>query len=147
MKNMKFIIRNAEEKDLTSVMKLFEKKEDIPVSPPGKEKKKLFADMLKETSRYILVGKKNGIICAFLSMKIEPEFKTFFRLCAYVTDIKTDSEHAEILTAILSRATAIAMENGCNKIVLSDESVNARSNAVYSICNFRESNTTYFKKL
>lgn len=147
MNNMRFIIRKAEEKDLPCILQLFEKKNDFSVSSPGKEKKLIFANMLKDNAKHILVGEKNGVITAFISMKIEAAFENFLGLTAYITDIKTDMCHAEILTAILSRATAIAMENGCRSIVLCDNFVNAESNAVYSICNFRQSNTVYFKNL
>lgn len=144
---MKFIIRKAEEKDLNSIIELFRKKDEFPMSAPGKEKKNIFSEMLKEESRYILVGEKNGVITAFVSMKTEARFKNHFKLSAFITDIKTDLCHAEILTAILSRATAIAMEKGCSEIILHDDCVNSESNAVYTICNFRQSNTVYRKKL
>ena len=144
---MKFIIRKAEEKDLASVLELFESKSDYPMSPPGKEKRKIFCHMLSDTSRYLFVGEKNGIICAFVSMKIEPQFDSGFRLSAFITDIKSQSNVAEILTAVLSRATAVAMENGCNKIIISDKNVTALSHSVYSICGFGRSNTFYTKNL
>lgn len=144
---MKFIIRKAEEKDLPYILQLFEKKNDFPASLPGKEKKLIYSEMLKDTSRHILVGEKNGVITAFISMKIEAVFKNTLGLTAFITDIRTDMCHAEILTAILSRATAIAMENSCRSIILCDDFVNPESNSVYSICNFKQSNTVYFKNL
>ncbi|MBE6782928.1 MAG: hypothetical protein E7536_02830 [Ruminococcaceae bacterium] len=144
---MKFIIRKAEEKDLASVLKLFENKADYPMAPPGKEKRKIFSDMLADTSRYLFVGERNGVICAFVSMKTEHQFDSFFKLSAYITDIKADCNDAEILTAVLSRATAVAMENGCNKIILSDKNITALSNSVYSICGFGACDDFYIKNL
>lgn len=147
MKNMKFIIRKAEEKDLTAILKLFENKTDYPMAPPGKEKRKIFSDMLSDSSRYLFTGERNGVICAFVSMKIEHKFDSFFRLSAFITDIRADCNDAEILTAVLSRATAVAMENGCDKIILADKSVTALSHSVYSICGFSASNNFYIKFL
>ena len=144
---MKFIIRKAEEKDLNSIAELYRKKDDFPMSPPGKEKRNIFSEMLRDESKHILVGEKNGIITAFISMRIESRLENHFKLSAFITDIKTDFHHAEILTAILSRATAIAMEKGCSEIILFDNCIKPEFNSVYSICNFRQNNTVYHKKL
>ena len=144
---MKFIIRNALEKDLPSILKLFEKKGEYPLSSPGKEKRELFTAMLSDTSRYIFVGEKNDTVSAFVSMRIEPRFENLLKFSALITDIKADGDSANILTAVLSRATAVAMENGCSEVIISDKNVNAQSRSVYSICGFCESNTFFTKRL
>lgn len=144
---MKFIIRNALEKDLASILKLFEKKGEYHLSAPGKEKRELFSSMLSDNSRYIFVGEKNDTVTAFVSMKIEPRFENLFKFSAFITDIKADGDSANILTAVLSRATAVAMENDCHEIIISDKNVTSQSRSVYSICGFSESNTFFIKKL
>ncbi len=144
---MKFIIRNALEKDLPSILKLFEKKGEYPLSSPGKEKRELFSAMLSNSSRYIFVGEKNDTVSAFVSMRIEPRFENLLKFSAFITDIKADGDSANILTAVLSRATAVAMENGCSEVIISDKNVNPQSRSVYSICGFCESNTFFTKRL
>ncbi len=147
MNTMKFIIRNAVQNDLPSIMKLFEKKGEYPLSSPGKEMRELFSAMLSDTSRYIFVGEKNDIISAFISMRIEPRFENLFKFSAFITDIRADGDSANILTAVLSRATAVAMENSCSEIIISDKNVTSQSQAVYSICGFCGNNTFFTKKL
>lgn len=147
MVNVKFIIRKAEEKDLDAIVKLYEKKDDFPYSPFGKEKRNIFSLLLSDKTRYILIGEKNNKICAFVSMKIEHRFENQLKLSAFINDIKTSVDEAEILCAILSRTVAIAMENECTEIFLTDKNINAQSFSVYSICGFKESNTTFIKKL
>ena len=80
---MKFIIRNALEKDLPSILKLFEKKGEYPLSSPGKAKRELFSAMLSNSSRYIFVGEKNDTVSAFVSMRIEPRFENLLKFSAF----------------------------------------------------------------
>lgn len=144
---MKFIIRKAEVKDLDSIVKLFEKKEDIPRSSFGKEKREVFKSMLEDNSRYIFIGERNENISAFISIKIENRFENFFKPSAYVFDIKAENSDGEILNAVLNRAIAVAMENGCTEILLKDKNLNAKTNAVYTINGFKNSDTFFIKEI
>ncbi len=144
---MKFIVREAEQKDLNSITALFEKKGDYPVSPFGREKKEIFSTMLENRTRHVLVGEKNDKICAVLSMKIENTFQNSFDPSAIIFDIKSSEENSEILCAVLSRAVATAMENSCREIILLDKNSSVQTNSVYSICGFKQSLTHYIKKL
>lgn len=147
MITMKFIVRKAEEKDLSLIENLYEEKRDFPYSPFGREKRDFFRQMLADSQWHIFVGERNGIVSAFLSMRIERRFENFMKPSALISDIKASDNDAEILCAILSRAIAVGMENECCEMLLSDKNVSAETNSVYSICGFRESNTLYLKKL
>ncbi len=144
---MKFIIRKAEANDLDAIVKLFEKKDDFPYSPLGREKRNIFSLLLSDETRYILVGEKNNKICSFVSMKIEHRFENQLKHSAFINDIRVADNEAEILCAIISRAVAIAMENECTEIFLTDKNIKSQNFSVYSICGFKESNTTFMKKL
>jgi len=144
---MKFIVRKAEEKDLSLIESLYEEKRDYPHSPFGREKREAFRQMLSDSQWHIFVGERNGIISAFLSMRIEQRFENFMKPSALISDIKATDNDAEILCAILSRAIAVAMENECCEISLCDKNVRAQTNSIYSICGFKESNTFYLKKI
>lgn len=144
---MKFIVRKAEEKDLNAIENLYEEKRDYPYSTFGREKREAFRQMLSDPQWHILTGERNGVVSAFLSMRIERRFENFMKPSAIISDIKSHNNDAEILCAILSRAIAVAMENECCEIGLWDKNVRAQTNSVYSICGFRESNTFYLKKI
>lgn len=144
---MKFIVRKAEEKDLSLIESLYEEKREYPHSTFGREKRDAFRQMLSDSQCHIFAGERNGIVSAFLSMRIERRFENFMKPSAIISDIKVSDNDAEILCAILSRAIAVAMENECCEITLYDKKVKAEANSVYSICGFRESNTFYSKKL
>ncbi len=144
---MKFIVRKAEEKDLSSVEGLYNEKRDYPYSPFGREKREAFREMIEDKNCFLFVGERNEIPAAFLSMRIEHRFENSMKASAIITDVKTAGKDSEILCAIISRAVATAMENDCCEITLYDKSVIAESSSVYSICGFRESNTFYAKKL
>ncbi len=144
---MKFVIRKAEEKDLNIITALYEKRGEYPLSPFGREKKEIFSSMLHDSSRCILVGEKDGKIAVFLSMKIENRLENFLLPSAVILDIKIKSHESEILCAVISRAVAVAMENGCREITLFDKNVSPETHSVYSICGFRESTENYIKKI
>lgn len=147
MVTMKFIVRKAEEKDLSAVEKLYEEKRDYPYSPFGREKRDAFRKMLSDEQWCVFVGERNGNISAYLSMRIERRFENFMKASAVISDIKVSGNDAEILCAILSRSIAVAMENECCEICLYDKKVKAETNSVYSICGFRESNTFFTKRI
>ncbi len=142
---MKFIVRKAEEKDLQTIAGLYNSKKDYPHSPYGKEKKEIFKSMLSDRSRNILVGERNGIVNAFISMKTEYRFENNLLPSAVINDLKAEDNDAEILCAILSRAIAIAMENECKEITLYDKNLTAEKYSLYSICGFKE-NPGFFRK-
>ena len=142
---MKFIVRKAEEKDLQAIQNLYSTKKNYPHSPYGKEKKEIFISMLNDRSKNILVGEKNGIVSAFISMKIEHRFENELLATAVITDLKADDNNAEILCAVISRAIAVAMENECKEITLYDKNLTAEKYSLYSICGFRE-NPGFFRK-
>lgn len=142
---MKFIVRKAEEKDLQAIQGLYSTKKDYPHSPYGKEKREIFKSMLDDRSRSILVGERNGIVSAFISMKTEYRFENNLLPYAIINDLKAEENDAEILCAILSRAIAVAMENECKEITLSDKNLTAEKYSLYSICGFKE-NPGFFKK-
>ncbi len=144
---MKFIVRKAEENDLNSIVNLYEEKRDFPYSTFGREKREIFKSMLSDSSRHILVGERNGIVSAAISLRIEHRFENFFASSAIISDIKVLNNDAEILCAILSRAIAVAMENECREITLYDKKVTAENHSVYSICGFKESNTFFVKQI
>ena len=142
---MKFIVRKAEEKDLQAIQCLYSSKKDYPHSPYGKEKREIFRNILGDRSRNILVGERNGIVSAFVSMKTEYSFENELLPCAVITDLKADENDAEILCAILSRAIAVSMENECKEITLFDKNLTAEKYSLYSICGFKE-NPGFFRK-
>lgn len=143
---MKFVVRKAEEKDLDAIVKLYEEKGSIPYSPFGKEKREIFRQMLNDKSRHLLVGEKDCRISAFVSLKTENSFENFLKPSAFILDIKAENSDGEILTAVLSRAKAVAMENGCVEISLKDKNINAKSNAVYCLNSFKNSNMFFVKE-
>lgn len=144
---MKFIVRKAEEKDLNSIAGLYDTKKDYPHSPFGREKREIFKNMLSDSSRHIFVGERNGVVTAFISLKIENRFENFMSPSAIITDICVCDSDAEILCAVLSRAVAVAMENECREITLFDRKVTAEKHSLYSICGFKEINTFFLKQI
>ncbi len=144
---MKFIVRKAEEKDLNSLAALYDTRRDYPHSPYGREKREIFTKMLTESSRHLFVGEKNGSVCAFLSLRIENRLENFLAPDAVISDLKANDNDAEILCAIISRAIAVAMENECREITLSDRKITPEKHSLYSICGFRESNAFYLKQI
>ncbi|MBR3589038.1 MAG: hypothetical protein IKL16_05700 [Clostridia bacterium] len=142
---MKFIVRKAEEKDLQAIQGLYTTKKDYPHSPYGKEKREIFRNMLGDRSGNILVGERNGIVSAFISLKIEHRFENKLLPSAIISDLRAEDNDAEILCAILSRAIAVAMENECNEITLFDKNLTAEKYSLYSICGFKE-NPGFFRK-
>lgn len=142
---MKFIVRKAEEKDLQAIQGLYNTKKDYPHSPYGKEKREVFRNMLDDSSGNILVGEKNGIVNAFISIKIECRFENNLLPSAIINDLRAKDNDAEILCTMLSRAIAVAMENECNEITLSDKNLTAEKYSLYSICGFKE-NPGFFRK-
>lgn len=144
---MKFIVRKAEEKDLNSIAGLYAPKKDYPHSPFGKEKREIFKTMLSDLSRSVLVGERNGTVCAFISMKIEHKFENNLLPCAVINDLKAEENDAEILCAVISRAIAVSMENECTEITLYDKNITAEKNSLYSICGFRERGGFFRKQI
>jgi len=144
---MKFIVRKAEEKDLQAIAGLYHTKKEYPYSPFGREKRENFKNMLNDISRSILVGERNGIVSAFMSLKIEQRFENNLLPSAIINDLKAEDNDAEILCAILSRAIAVAMENECKEITLYDKNITAEKFSLYSICGFKESESFFRKQI
>lgn len=144
---MKFIVRKAEEKDLQAIAGLYSTKKEYPHAPFGREKSEKFKAMLGDFTRSILVGEKNDIVRAFISLKIEHRFENALLPSAIINDLKAEDNDAEMLCAILSRAIAVAMENECKEITLYDKNITAEKFSLYSICGFKESKNFFRKQL
>ena len=142
---MKFIVRKAEEKDLQSIADLYNTKKEYPHAPFGREKREIFKSMLSDSSSCILVGEKNGIVNAFLSLRIEHRLTNNLLPSTVICDIRAENNDAETLCAILSRAIAISMEKECKEITLYDKNITSEKYSLYSICGFKE-NEGFFRK-
>lgn len=140
------IIREAAEGELRELLQLYAHLHSDDAPPAEDRLESLWAGILRDENHHILVGVENGALVSSCVLVLVPNLTRGGRPYALIENVVTHSEcrGKGFATRILERATQIARQGGCYKIMLMTGSKQESTLKFYERAGFNRGDKTAF---